>query len=417
MDRLPYTYLLIFYCLTFVCIYGRGQDSFPSCEVQVMVRSGMIKKAAPQQRLTVRCPVKHCGESLNVTWCKLLETNTCGQINQTEDVEITQDDKHAPDRLVSSLTFKRISIHDDGLYKCTLGDIQIGHFINVSISDGELDLSWLPYFYICISAVLLVATFSVFTLLRFYGWRHSSPSCDVGVMVRRGTTKKAAAQQCLTVECPVKHCGESVNVTWCKLLETNQWEQINQTEDVEITQGDKSVDRLTSFLTFKRISIHDDGLYRCNLFTGDIQTGYVSHIINITVSGRTRLLIRCLTPPRRVMHLFLKDTDCPTPAVRPSQPSPEDQRETVTVDEVSDHAGCGGVTEQMWFRYRDTVRTFNKNRVCRPIEACHNIFTLYRDDDDDDDAGKQFCRSSFSFWSHLKDYSAEEGRRRWKSAL
>ncbi|TKS67092.1 B- and T-lymphocyte attenuator [Collichthys lucidus] len=415
MDRLPCTYLLIFYCLTFVCIYGRGQDSFPSCEVQVMVQRGMIKKAAPQQRLTVRCPVKHCGESLNVTWCKLLETNTCEQINQTEDVEITQDDKHAADRLVSSLTFKRISLHDDGLYRCDLGDTQIGHFINVSVSDGELDLSWLPYFYICISAVLLVATFSVFTLLRFYGWRHSSPSCDVGVMVRRGTTKKAAAQQCLTVECPVKHCGELVNVTWCKLLETNQWEQINQTEDVEITQGDKSVDRLTSFLTFKRISIHDDGLYRCNLFTGDIQTGYVSHIINITVSAEVpgdagKGDVSWLSYfSISISVLFLVITVSVLTALsfygwklRPSQPSPEDQQETVTVDEVSDHAGCGGVTEQ--------------NRVCRPVEACQNIFTLYRDDDDDG-AGKQFCRSSFSFRSHLKDYSAEEGRRRWKSAL
>ncbi|KAE8299211.1 hypothetical protein D5F01_LYC01604 [Larimichthys crocea] len=108
MDRLPYTYLLIFYCLTFACIFGRGQDSSPSCEVQVMVQRGTIEKAAPKQHL-------HQGIEYSDYYAELHR----GSKN----------------------------------------------------SDGKLDLSWLPYFYICISAVLLVATFSVLTLLRFYGWR------------------------------------------------------------------------------------------------------------------------------------------------------------------------------------------------------------------------------------------------------
>ncbi|KAE8299210.1 hypothetical protein D5F01_LYC01603 [Larimichthys crocea] len=182
MDRLPYTYLLIFCCLTFGCSFGRGQDSSPSCDVGVMVRRGTTKKAAAQQRLTVECPVKHCGESVNVTWCKLLETNQWEQINQTENVEITQ--QKYVDRLTSFLTFKRISIHDDGLYRCNLLTGDISHIINITVSAevpsdaGKEDVSWLSYFSICVSVILLVITVSVLTALSFYGWKRRVYSYD-----------------------------------------------------------------------------------------------------------------------------------------------------------------------------------------------------------------------------------------------
>ncbi|XP_044072321.1 B- and T-lymphocyte attenuator [Siniperca chuatsi] len=191
MDRLSYIYLLIFMCFTLVCTYGSAQDLFPSCEVGLMVRRGTAWKTGPGQLLTVRCPVKHCGESLNVTWCKLLDTNKCEQINYTENVEIIQ--KHVKDGITSFLTFKRISIHDDGLYRCYLKGYKYGvvsHIINISVSDlnqgvknsdnnadelastaDEEDVSWLPYFYICISIALLVITLTVLTLLSFYGWK------------------------------------------------------------------------------------------------------------------------------------------------------------------------------------------------------------------------------------------------------
>ncbi|XP_038575632.1 B- and T-lymphocyte attenuator isoform X1 [Micropterus salmoides] len=187
MDRLLRTYLLIFSCFTFVCIDGRDQDLFPSCEVTLMVHRGTTLKTAPRQPLTVKCPVKHCGESLDVAWCKLLNTNRCEQINETGNVEILQDE------MISSLIFKRISIYDDGLYRCYLKGskyVAVSHIINISVSDlhhgvkksdinadelpsaadGEEE-SWLPYFYICVSITLLVVILTVITHLSFYGWK------------------------------------------------------------------------------------------------------------------------------------------------------------------------------------------------------------------------------------------------------
>ncbi|XP_074515165.1 uncharacterized protein LOC141782540 isoform X1 [Sebastes fasciatus] len=194
MDKLTYTYLLMFCCLTFVCIDGRVQDLIPSCEVEVMVWRGTTWETAPQQNLSVSCPVKHCGESIKVTWCKLLHTNTCEQMNYTENVETNT----TQDELISYLNFTRISIHDNGLYRCNVkGDKyeQISNIINISVSDsyqgvkhlpnthsdnnkdelpsaaGDEDVSWLPYFIIPVSIALLVVTLTVLTLLSFYGWK------------------------------------------------------------------------------------------------------------------------------------------------------------------------------------------------------------------------------------------------------
>ena len=100
-----------------------------------MVRRGTTWTAAPRQRVTVKCPVKDCGEPLSVTWCKLSDTDRCERINQTENVQ--QNDKRVKDKLVSFLTFKRISIHNDGLYGCSLKGYKfemISHTINISVS-------------------------------------------------------------------------------------------------------------------------------------------------------------------------------------------------------------------------------------------------------------------------------------------
>ncbi|XP_040004762.1 B- and T-lymphocyte attenuator [Xiphias gladius] len=196
MYRLPHTYLMIF-CL-FVPVYGRGEDLFRSCEVRLTVHRGTTWKSASQQPVTVRCPVKHCGKSLNVSWCKLLDTNSCERINNTENVEITQTDNYVEDELISYLTFKRISIYDDGLYRWDLKGYEyelISHIINISVSDlhqgvetndntdnievtsmnaaGDEVVSWLPFLYICGGIALLVVTITVLTLLGFYGWRQT----------------------------------------------------------------------------------------------------------------------------------------------------------------------------------------------------------------------------------------------------
>ncbi|XP_022596786.1 uncharacterized protein LOC111218658 isoform X3 [Seriola dumerili] len=134
MVKLSNTCVMIFFL--FVSVYGRGEDLSPSC-VQLMVRSGTTLKRAPQQSATVSCPVKHCGKSLNITWCKLLDTNRCERINKTENIEIRQDDDHVKNELISYLTFKWITVYDDGLYRCEFRGKyhEISHIINISVSD------------------------------------------------------------------------------------------------------------------------------------------------------------------------------------------------------------------------------------------------------------------------------------------
>nr|XP_043875172.1 B- and T-lymphocyte attenuator isoform X2 [Solea senegalensis] len=100
--------------------------------------------------------------------------------------------------------------------------------------------------------------------------------------VHRGTTVIKIPQQSVTVSCPVVHCGKSLNVTWCKLSNTGRCQQIGNTENVEIRQDSHLMDKLISYLTFKQISVYDDGLYRCEL-RGHGQS-HISHLINISVS-------------------------------------------------------------------------------------------------------------------------------------
>uniref|UniRef100_A0A3Q1F9U1 Ig-like domain-containing protein n=1 Tax=Acanthochromis polyacanthus TaxID=80966 RepID=A0A3Q1F9U1_9TELE len=110
-------------------------DLAASCEVMALVRRHTTWKAAPQQSLTVRCPVKHCGRTINITWCKDVQSNRCEQLNETENVELSQNHNQANDELESYLSFKQISIYDDGLYRCKLNGDKLGifsHFINIS---------------------------------------------------------------------------------------------------------------------------------------------------------------------------------------------------------------------------------------------------------------------------------------------
>ncbi|XP_034549087.1 B- and T-lymphocyte attenuator-like isoform X2 [Notolabrus celidotus] len=152
----------------------------------------MTWTAAPHQKLTVECPVKHCGESLNVTWYKLLDSDEFEVMNHSENVEIAQESKPNEDKLISRLTFKRIAILDDGMYKCELRgyEDEVSHMINISVSDSYQgiqnvhthadavpnvayveDLSWMPYFYLSLSIAPLAAILTVLTILRLYCWK------------------------------------------------------------------------------------------------------------------------------------------------------------------------------------------------------------------------------------------------------
>ncbi|XP_037542108.1 B- and T-lymphocyte attenuator [Nematolebias whitei] len=183
---------------TVISICKNVTDLSSSCEITLEVKRGTTQRVVPGQHVTVSCPGKHCGKSLNVTWCKVSNT-ICERIRQTENIEISQN--YGKDELISFLSFKHISIIDDGLYKCKIlgnKDKVVGHSINISVSDrnqgaknddnvaaasrssgddddgdDEKPDSWLPYFYICSIILLLVATVTVLTLLHFFGWKRT----------------------------------------------------------------------------------------------------------------------------------------------------------------------------------------------------------------------------------------------------
>ncbi|XP_040057547.2 B- and T-lymphocyte attenuator [Gasterosteus aculeatus] len=173
-------------CFTFICIFCQSQDVFP-CDVEVLVPRGTTVKTVPQRPVTVRCPVQHCGESVNVTWCKVLNTNKCEPVSFKRNSEIRQSDERVEEKLISCLTFTRISIHDSGLYRCTVKGYEyesISHAINISVSDsnqGEIisdhdadeprgpaddeDVPSLSYVFICVTIAAPLVTLTALWLL------------------------------------------------------------------------------------------------------------------------------------------------------------------------------------------------------------------------------------------------------------
>nr|XP_046193980.1 B- and T-lymphocyte attenuator-like isoform X3 [Oncorhynchus gorbuscha] len=182
-------HILLVFCLLFlVCIYGNAQGP---CEIEVPIKRNTVWTAVPQKRLTINCPVKHCGETLRVTWCKFEDAN-CKQINETEQVKIGWKpfDSGSENR-IAFLDFKKISMNDDGSYRCGMAGNKssiVSHAINVSVSDNspnakhdEKYLSWLPYAYICVGIVLLVVVVTAISFLYLYGCKGPTRSSNNGI--------------------------------------------------------------------------------------------------------------------------------------------------------------------------------------------------------------------------------------------
>nr|XP_029513683.1 B- and T-lymphocyte attenuator-like [Oncorhynchus nerka] len=194
--------LLVLCLLLLVCIHGNAQGP---CEIEVPIKRNTVWYAVPQKRLTINCPVKHCGETLRVTWCKFDDAN-CKQVNETEQVKIGWKplDRGSENR-IAFLDFKKISMNDDGSYRCGMAGNKssiVSHAINVSVSDINLKmtstadhntnnspnakhdekyLSWLPYAYICVGIVLLVVVVTAISFLYLYGCKGPTRSTNNGI--------------------------------------------------------------------------------------------------------------------------------------------------------------------------------------------------------------------------------------------
>uniref|UniRef100_A0A4W5RBQ6 Ig-like domain-containing protein n=1 Tax=Hucho hucho TaxID=62062 RepID=A0A4W5RBQ6_9TELE len=189
MDPPCSDHILLVHCLLFlVCNHGNAEGA---CDIDVLIKRNTVWNAVHQKRLTINCPVRHCGETLRVTWCKFEDAN-CKQINETEQVKMGWKpfDIRSENR-IAFLDFKKISMNDDGSYRCGMAGNKssiVSHAINVSVSDDsqnakhdEKYLSWLPYVYICVGIVLLVVVVTAISFLCLYGCKGPTRSTNKGI--------------------------------------------------------------------------------------------------------------------------------------------------------------------------------------------------------------------------------------------
>ncbi|XP_019910231.3 B- and T-lymphocyte attenuator-like isoform X1 [Esox lucius] len=109
-------------------------------------------------------------------------------------------------------------------------------------------------------------------------------SCVSEVRVRRNTAFKAVPLNRLTINCTVKHCGDVPNITWCKFLDSSICKPMTDAGNIKVSQKKLSAHEVMSFLFFKKISMDDQGQYRCYLAGNE--NSVVSHAISVNVSER-----------------------------------------------------------------------------------------------------------------------------------
>nr|XP_046217111.1 B- and T-lymphocyte attenuator-like isoform X2 [Oncorhynchus gorbuscha] len=152
------------------------------------------------------------------------------------------------------------------------------------------------------------------------------PTCEV--RVKRNTIWNAVPQKALTINCPVRHCGEKLHATWCRFVDLLNCEQIHETEQVTFGWRQKYI----LILNFKKISINDDGLYRCGVAENGSTT--VSHAIKVSVSVCVSLFL----PP---LHLTAELSG--TVAVCAAKPSITGTRRP------GDHTACAGPSSPLGY--------------------------------------------------------------------
>ncbi|XP_053353233.1 B- and T-lymphocyte attenuator-like isoform X2 [Clarias gariepinus] len=107
-------------------------------------------------------------------------------------------------------------------------------------------------------------------------------SCVPEIKVRKNTVYESSRERRLNIPCPVTYCAEVPAVAWMKMDETSKYIPITETNHVSITQEETGLKNIISYLSFRDISTHSNGVYRCKIFTGNFSLE--SHNININVS-------------------------------------------------------------------------------------------------------------------------------------
>ncbi|XP_053353231.1 B- and T-lymphocyte attenuator-like [Clarias gariepinus] len=112
-------------------------------------------------------------------------------------------------------------------------------------------------------------------------------SCVPEIKVRKNTVYESSRERRLNIPCPVTYCAAVPAVAWMKIDETSKYIPINETNHVSITQEETGLKNIISYLSFRDISTHSNGVYRCKIFTGNFSLE--SHNININVSDSSYL--------------------------------------------------------------------------------------------------------------------------------
>ncbi|XP_048882965.1 uncharacterized protein LOC125749580 isoform X2 [Brienomyrus brachyistius] len=219
------------------------------CPVEIRVPRNTVTSAVENSPVTLHCPVKHCEPRPAVTWCKLWNPTHCITVNATDNIKIQWNyNETEPNTGTSELIFTRVSMGDAGLYRCGVyGTVTIvSHHMNVSVTENV-------------------------------------NQCAVEIPKQWDTVILAVDKSSVTLNCPVRHCGGTPTLTWCKSKTTPYCMTVKETDNIKIEwkRDITDPDISTSRLVFKEISKEDAGLYRCDVFGS---APPVSHHINITVT-------------------------------------------------------------------------------------------------------------------------------------
>ncbi|XP_052461425.1 uncharacterized protein LOC128019469 isoform X2 [Carassius gibelio] len=155
----------------------------PKCPL-FKVQRGTVHKAFINKPLRISCNLLYCDEQIfNVTWTKE-DLKEWIPVSEADQMSTSQNYSSSDPKMLSSyLTFTNMSKHHDGLYRCELKSSNfsiVSHYINVSVSDDMLEdempserLWWLPYLFISLGIVILVAMITLISILFINGFKSS----------------------------------------------------------------------------------------------------------------------------------------------------------------------------------------------------------------------------------------------------
>ncbi|KAL6484370.1 hypothetical protein MHYP_G00064150, partial [Metynnis hypsauchen] len=114
--------------------------------------------------------------------------------------------------------------------------------------------------------------------------RSSAGLCAPEVRVHKNTVYRASSKSPLRVPCPVRYCEQIPTVRWFRINDRDQAIPVSETDQVTVTQDHPTADEkeIISYLSFKSLSVQDDGIYRCEAVVSNSTSP--SHNINVSVS-------------------------------------------------------------------------------------------------------------------------------------